>query len=169
MTPKQQRFCEEYLVDLCATQAAIRAGYSPRSARQIGDENMSKPDIVAEIERLKEARKRRNHVTADMVIEELRRLAFSDERKLYRDDGTLKPPAEWDDETAAAVSGIETRENRKGVTTKKVRLWDKKGALELLGKHLGIFKDRLEVTGAGGGPVTVEVYIPANGRDNRDG
>lgn len=159
MTSKQKRFCEEYIIDLNATQAAIRAGYSPKSAPKVGDQIRRKTEIAAEIARLQEIRSQKTGITAERVIEELRRLAFSDNRKLYREDGTLKLPHEWDEDTAAAVSGAETRENYRGVITRKIRLWDKKGALELLGKHLGLFKDRVELSGPDGGPVEVREVV----------
>lgn len=144
LTDKQRLFCAEYIVDLNATQAAIRAGYSEHTARQMGTENLSKPVISAEIERLKAERLQRVGITADRVLIELARLAYSDPRKLYREDGSMKPPAEWDDDTAASVSAVETEEHGGDdpATVRRVKRWDKKSALELLGKHLGIFADR---------------------------
>ena len=76
MTAKQRRFVEEYLIDLNATQAAIRAGYKVESAQQMGSENLSKPVINAAIERAMAAQSRRTGVTADRVIRELARIAF---------------------------------------------------------------------------------------------
>jgi phage terminase small subunit len=151
LTAKQLRFCEEYLIDLNATQAAIRAGYSAKSAGSIGDENLKKPEIETTIERLKAERRERTGINADRVLLELARLAYSDPRRLYRPDGTLRPPAEWDDDTAASISAVESEEevtfspdteSRTVTVTRKVKRWDKKGALELLGKHLGLFTDK---------------------------
>lgn len=76
MTNKQKRFCEEYLIDLNATQAAIRAGYSPRSANKIAAENMAKPGIRACIDKEMAERSKRTGVNADRVIRELARVAF---------------------------------------------------------------------------------------------
>ena len=76
MTKKQKRFCEEYLIDLNATQAAIRAGYSPDTAKAIGCENLTKPDIRAHIDRAMAERSRRTGVNADRVIQELAKIAF---------------------------------------------------------------------------------------------
>jgi phage terminase small subunit len=160
LTPKQQRFVQEYLVDLNATQAAIRSGYIARTANKVGPRLLVNVGIAAAIAAAQKARGERTGITADRVLTELARLAFSDGRRLYRPDGTLKAPHEWDDDTAAAVAGVETQEqlgredgDAPVVLTRKVRRWDKKGSLELLGKHLGLFKDKVEVSGPGGGPI----------------
>ena len=76
MTPKQKRFCEEYLVDLNATQAAVRAGYSPASAASIGSENLIKPEIRARIDKAQAERSKRTGINADRVLRELGRIAF---------------------------------------------------------------------------------------------
>ena len=75
LTPKQARFVQEYLIDLNAAQAAIRAGYSAKTARVIGHENLTKPDIAAAIEKAQAERAERAEVTADWVIDELRKIA----------------------------------------------------------------------------------------------
>ena len=164
MTLKQQSFCREYLVDLNATQAAIRAGYSPRTAASIGQENLKKPEIQEAIQGLIEERSRRVEVTSDMVIEELARLAFVDIGKLYDESGKLLPVHEIPEGVRRAVLGIDVFEETEGRgeakelvgLTKKVRVADKIRALELLGKHLRLFADRTEITGADGGPLVVE-------------
>ena len=74
ITERQLRFCEEYTKDCNATQAAIRAGYSPRSAHQIGYENLRKPEIQERLGKLQEETARRNEVTLDEIINDLRRL-----------------------------------------------------------------------------------------------
>ena len=75
LTPKQVRFVQEYLIDLNATQAAIRAGYSAKTARVIGHENRTKPDIAAAIEKAMAERAERTKLTADWVVDELRKIA----------------------------------------------------------------------------------------------
>jgi phage terminase small subunit len=77
LSPKQRRFVEEYQIDLNATQAAIRAGYSPDTARSIGCENLTKPNISEAIAELMAARSARTKVTADQVVERLAALAFA--------------------------------------------------------------------------------------------
>lgn len=149
LTEKQQRFVEEYLIDLNATQAAIRAGYSQDSASETGYENLRKPQIANAIAEAKSARSERTQITQDRVLREIARLGFSDLRKTMTDDGALLSPHDWDDDTAAAIAAIEvvttytgeTDENGNKVPeyTKKIKTWDKNSALEKLAKHLGIY------------------------------
>lgn len=110
LTDRQARFCEEYLIDLNATQAAIRAGYSEKTAREQAAQNLSKLNIQEKIAELKAERSKRTEITQDSVIQEL-----------------------------AAVARAEV---------KGVRAVDKLKALELLGKHLGMFVERYEVNAA---------------------
>lgn len=149
LNEKQKRFCEEFLIDLNATRAATRAGYSEKTAYSIGSELLNKPEVQSYISHLKQLRSDRTEITADRVVEELAKIAFSDIRKLYKEDGFLKRPHEMGDE-ALFVSGIETDElfsfipgsdqKEKVGETKKVKMCDKIRALENLGKHLGIFE-----------------------------
>ncbi|AQS50736.1 terminase small subunit [Paenalcaligenes hominis] len=181
LTPKQKRFVEEYLIDLNATQAAIRAGYSQRTAGQIGEQNLKKLEIKQAIQAAQENRSERTEITQDMVLQELAKIGFSDIRKIVRwgetmlrmetdKDGNdvvvpyhglaLIDSAEIDDATAAAIS--EVAEGRNGLT---VKLHDKKGALVDIGRHLGMFKDRVEHSGPDGGPIpmmptTIELVAP---------
>lgn len=156
LTAKQQRFVDEYLIDLNATQAAIRAGYSEKTARSISNENMTKPDIQAAIAKGMQARSGRTEITQDMVLRELAKIGFSDIRKVVRwgetqvrmvdgeDDGpedmvpyhglALIDSTEIDDNTAGAIA--EVSQGRDGL---KVKLHDKKGALVDIGRHLGMF------------------------------
>lgn len=169
LTPKQARFVEEYLVDLNASAAARRAGYSPRTADAIGRENLGKPTIEAAIAERQAARSERTQITADRVLLELARLAFFDLRKAYKEDGTLKLPHEIDDETAAGLASLETLTTMAGgggdeaplsLVTKKLKTFDKKGALELCMRHLGMFeKDNNQVAGG-----FVDLLARLNGR-----
>lgn len=158
LTAKQQRFVDEYLVDLNATQAAIRAGYSPSTARVIGAENLTKPDIDAAIAKRMQERSGRVEITQDMVLRELAKIGFSDIRKVLRWGNTevrlvsdeaeepsdddmipyhglaLVDSSEIDDNTAGAIA--EVSQGRDGL---KVKLHDKKGALVDIGRHLGMF------------------------------
>lgn len=169
LTAKQRRFVEEYLVDLNATQAAIRAGYSSKTAASIGEENLRKPDIAKAVQEAQEARSKRTKITQDMVLAELAKIGFSDIRKVMRwgetivridtdDDGqeverpyhgiALIDSSEIDDSTAAAIA--EVSEGREGL---KIKMHDKKGALVDIGRHLGMFKDKVELSGKDGGPI----------------
>lgn len=142
LTAKQQRFVDEYLKDLNGTQAAIRAGYSKKTARSISNENLTKPDIQAAIADGMQQRSSRTGITADRVLQELGRLAFVDIRKAYNADGSLKPLHELDDDTAAAIAGMDVTEIGSGDDAigfvKKIKLSDKKGALDLVMRHLGM-------------------------------
>lgn len=147
LTEKQKRFVEEYLVDLNATQAAIRAGYSEKTARAVGCENLTKPDIQDAILKGREEQTKRTEVTADRVIQEYARIAFFDPRRLFMDDGKPREICSLDDETAAALAGMDVYEEYEGAGenrqfvgyTKKYKIADKLRALEALGKHLGVF------------------------------
>ncbi len=160
MTPKQQRFIDEYLVDLNATQAAIRAGYSRKTANEIGAENLAKPSIAEAISKALAEQSERTGITADMVIRELARIGFADmsayatwggDRVLFIDSKEL-----GQDATAAiaeVASVTTTRSNKDGdeITTtvnSKFKLHDKRGALELLGKHLGLFPTQHNLSGS---------------------
>jgi len=104
LTDKQEQFCQEYLIDLNATQAAIRAGYSENTASETGYENLRKPQIAGRIAELKAERQERVQITQDRVLLEYSRLAFLDVRKLYDENGRLLPITELDDDTAAAIA-----------------------------------------------------------------
>lgn len=148
LTEKQKRFCEEYLIDLNATQAAIRAGYSEETARQIGSENLSKPYIEARIQALKEERSKRTEITADNVLKELAKLAFSNPSNLYDENGDLKPIHELDYDVAASIQEIQQDQlgsEDAPVFRRKYKTADKKSSLELLGKHLKLFTDKIEI------------------------
>lgn len=106
LTPKQAAFVREYLIDLNATQAAIRAGYSQKNADKIGPELLGKTRIKAEIQTVMDERAERLEITADRVLKEIAKLAFYDPRKLLKPDGTPRSIHELDDNTAAAVAGI---------------------------------------------------------------
>ena len=153
LTPKQQRFVGEYLKDLNATQAAIRAGYSSSSAAEIGYENLRKPQIATAISEAFKARAERTRVEGDRVVLELARIGFSDLREIasWGEDGfAYKASDELTDEAAAAIAGIvetatRTRDGRER-RTRTVKLHSKLRALELLGRHLGIFTDRINMS-----------------------
>ena len=134
MTPKQERFVEEYLVDLNATQAAIRAGYSEQTARQIGAQNLSKLVIQQAIEAARNKRSERVELTQDEVVRDLREL---------RDICMGRKPVRITEVVKNAQLGE--------VTAREVEVYalEPTGAgkaLDLLGKHLGMFKDKLDLT-----------------------
>ena len=156
LPPMQDRFVDEWLIDFNGTQAAIRAGYSERSARSIAGRLLTKDNIQAEISRRQKDLQRRTEVTQERVVTELARVAFADAtdyarvetRMIEKDDGTevsyqtvtLKNTAELSPEQRAAIAGI-----KQGANGIEVKLCDKIKALELLGRHIGMFNDKIEV------------------------
>lgn len=167
LTPKQEMFVKEYLVDLNATQAAIRAGYSEATAMEQGYQLLQKTSVQAKLQAALNARSRRTEITADRVLKEYARLGFFDPRKLFNDDGSPKGIQELDDDTAAAIAGLEVAEIYEGQGDKrqfvgylkKYKITDKKGALDSIAKHLGMFVERHEHTGKDGGPIETAVSI----------
>jgi len=146
ITEKQRLFISEYQVDFNGTKAAIRAGYSPKRASEMAYQLLQIPTVRKALDRAMEERLRKIGVRADRVLTEIARVAFSDLRNLYEEDGSLKLPHKWSDEAAGAVAGVDVVEEFEGKGkdrtligyTKKVRTYDKVRALELLSKHLGI-------------------------------
>ncbi|QHI17204.1 terminase small subunit [Acinetobacter haemolyticus] len=150
---KQQRFVDEYLVDRNATQAAIRAGYSAKTAYSIGEENLRKPEVKKAIEIGEAEIAERTKITQDMVMKELAKIGFSnmldyititDGGDPITDFSALTP------DQAAAISEITVEEYTEGrgddarnVKRTKFKLSDKRAALVNMGKHLGMFKDHL--------------------------
>lgn len=144
LTPKQQRFVEEYLVDLNATDAARRAGYSEKTARQTGAENLSKPDIARAIQVAQAERSKATGLTAERVVQELGRLALADVRKLFDESGELRALSDLDDDMAAAIAAVDIvtltqGQNEAPLYVRKVKLWDKTAALDKLMRHLGAY------------------------------
>lgn len=159
LTAKQQRFVDEYLIDLNATQAAIRAGYSPVSANKIAAENMAKPGVRACVDAAIAERSRRTGVNADRVVRELARLAFVSAPDVINvNTATLNEDATEDD--LAAIQSVKVKILSGDIESeeREIKLADKVKALELLGKHLGMFTDKLQV--AGGLGVTIHDDIP---------
>ena len=138
LTAKQEAFVREYLIDMNAAGAARRAGYSEKMADKIGWQLLGKTRVSEAIAAAQKERAKRTLVTADGVIREFARVGFSDPRKLYRPDGTLKAPCEWDDDVAASISSGETDETTTRLDetttlttrTHKVKRWDKIAALK---------------------------------------
>jgi phage terminase small subunit len=160
---RQRRFVEEYLVDLNATQAAIRAGYSQDTAYSIGWENLRKPEISKAVEAAQAARVNRTQLTGDMVIEELRKIGFANMQDFMGSTPDGDPYLDFSVLTrdqAAALQEVTVDEYTDGrgedarnVKRVKFKLADKRAALVDLGKHLKLFVERHELTGKDGGPI----------------
>ena len=180
LTPKQERFVEEYLVDLNATQAAIRTGYSEKTAAEQASRLLTNVKIQTAIAAGRQRLADKAGISQERVLKEYARLAFLDIRKAFDEDGNLKPIHELDDDTAAAIAGLEVEVRRvagdsteeledqahggslkrqRGELTArlhKIKLSDKKGALDSIARHLGMFVDKTEITGKDGGPVVIQ-------------
>lgn len=149
MTDKQNRFCEEYLIDLNATQAVIRAGYSTKGASVTGAKLLTNTKIRARIDAAMAAQSRRTGISADRVVRELARLAFVNPSDVIdTNKATVKHDASRDDTAAISSIKIKVSDSEQGSSIEReIRLTDKNKALELLGRHLGMFNDKLNVTG----------------------
>jgi len=148
----------EYLIDLNAAAAARRAGYSERTARQMGDENLSKPDIAAAIAAAQAERAERTKVDSDWVLKRLADEADADLADIYDEIGNLKPIHQWPlIWRQGLVQGVETVTERVGedadgnpeyAQVKKVKLSDRIKRVDLIGKHVDVqaFKEKVDVT-----------------------
>lgn len=147
LTEKQKRFVEEYLIDLNATQAAIRAGYKVDNARQTATENLAKPYISEAIEKALAERSRRTGINQDRVINELAKIAFAKITDIVNGDCEILPDADEADLAAIESVKVKTIPTKSGETgvEREVKLSSKLKALELLGKHLGMWNDKLDV------------------------
>lgn len=151
LNAKQQRFVEEYLLDLNAAAAARRAGYSERTADRIGYENLRKPEIQTAIQAAMQERSQETGITAARVLKELARIAFIDSRALFTwgpDGVTLKPSSELSEDAAAAVAEVSQTITTGGGSI-KLKLHSKLPAIEMLGRHLAMWTDRKPEGGAG--------------------
>lgn len=163
LTAKMIRFAEEYIVDLNATQAAIRAGYSERTAKSIGQENLTKPDLQEYIQKLMDKRSERTEITADMVLREYAKIGFSNITDYLKVSVKPRPVTiETADGTTTIMEDMqgvdlfdtdtvntekmravaEIKQTRDGIALK---LHDKKGALDSIARHLGMFNDKSTV------------------------
>lgn len=164
---KQRIFVREYLLDRNGKRAAIAAGYSRKTAEAAASRLLRNVKVAAEIEQLTEKRVEKLEITADRVLQELARLAFLDPRKFFNDDGSLKQITELDDDTAAALAGMEVEDLFEGRgedrtqlgCTRKVKFNLKLGALQALGKHLKLFTETLELQGPNGSPLDFNLNV----------
>jgi phage terminase small subunit len=143
LTNRQNRFINEYIIDLNATKAAIRAGYSEKTAGTIAEQNLRKLEIQEAIKEALDAQQKRTNITADRTLKEIASIGFFNAKRLFDNDGKPKGIHELDDEVAAAISGIEVvtiGNNELGVgQVMKYKISDKNSALEKLCKHLALY------------------------------
>ena len=153
LTPKQKRFADEYLIDLNATAAYKRSGYKGTGhvAESSAAEILSNLEVSEYIADRMKAREARTEVTQDRVLQEYAKLAFLDPRRFYDANGGLIPVPLLPADVAAALAGMEVVSERGAEEgqindVKKIKFIDKKGALDSVARHLGMFIDRSEMT-----------------------
>lgn len=145
LAPSADTFAREYLIDFNAKQAAIRAGYSPKTAQVQGSRLLSNVKVAAAIKVERDKQAANTGLTAERIIKEALRLATFDVRKLVDNEGNPIPVHLLDDDTAAAIAGLDIQEMKFGETgavavVKKYKIADKNSAIERLFKHLGLFE-----------------------------
>ena len=152
LTNKQRRFVDEYLIDMNASAAARRAGYSEKTCTKIGPQLLGKTRVAEEIAKAIERRSAKTGVDASWVLRRLADEAEADVADLYYEYGQLKPVHEWPKIwRQGLVAGVDIEYVGDGdvVTIKKLRLSDRAKRLEMLGKHVDVqaFKERVEHSG----------------------
>lgn len=162
--PKHEAFAQALAKGASAADAYTQAGYKP--SRSAASRLSTNVNIEARVAELVGKGADRAEVTIARVLDEMRKLGFSDIRGAFTPNGSLLPPEEWDDDFAAAVAAVEVvsrntnEKDAEGRTVvehvHKIKMWDKNSALEKLAKHLGMFVDRVEHTGKDGGPIQTE-------------
>ena len=143
LTAKQQRFCDEYLIDLNATQAAIRAGYSPKTACEQASRLLANVKVQEVIAVEMARRSKRTGINQDRVLMEIAKMAFVNIDDVI-DLNTVQVKQTATKEDLACIQSVKIKPTEFG-TEREIKLCDKKSNLELLGKHLGMFKDKVEL------------------------
>lgn len=154
LTAKQEAFCQEYLVDLNATQAAIRAGYSAKTAQEQGAQNLLKLMVQNRIAELQAVRAERVQITSDYVLNRLAEIDQLDVSDILNDDLTIRPLSQWPKAWRQFLSGVDIIELKStedvSALLKKIKWPDKLKNLELIGKHISVqaFKEQKEISGS---------------------
>lgn len=146
LTEKQQRFVDEYLIDLNATQAAIRAGYSVKTANEQGCQNLAKLSIQQAIAEKMAERSKRTGINQDRIVLELAKIAFVKMTDIVDEEGRIRPDATDDD--LSCIESVKYKESSSmngDSVEREVKISSKLKALELLGKHLGMWNDKIDV------------------------
>ncbi|MDT0134447.1 MULTISPECIES: terminase small subunit [Providencia] len=179
LTDKQEAFCREYLIDLNATQAAIRAGYSEKTANEQGSQNLVKLSIQKRIQELMNDRSERLEITADYVLNRLVEIDQMDVLDILHDDGGIKPIHEWPKVWRTSLSGMdlaemfESKDGERDLVgiMKKIKWPDKVKNLEMIGRHrsVGAFVElsKTELTGKNGGPIETATLTKEEYRNAR--
>lgn len=160
LTEKQQRFVDEYLIDLNATQAAIRTGYSVKTANEQGARLLANVSVQQKIAEKMAERSKRTGVNQDRVVLELAKIAFVNAADVIDpESATIKEGATNDD--TAAIQSVKVKKGKGEGVEREIRLNDKLKALELLGKHLGMWNDKTDIN--------VNIPVVISGEDDLEG
>ncbi|MBX9874666.1 MAG: terminase small subunit [Beijerinckiaceae bacterium] len=163
---RHQQFVDQYLIDLNGTQAAIRAGYSARTAQKQAYQLLSRPDVQEAVSAAQTSRSERTKIDADWVLRRLAEEADADLADLYDESGALRPVKDWPTIwRKGLIAGVEVEELREeGAAVgfvRKVKLSDRIKRIELIGKHVGVqaFREQLGLSDPKGGPVQIEQIV----------
>ena len=161
LTPKQQRFVDELLIDDNGAQAAIRAGYSKKTAKESAARLLTKLNIVSAVSEARLIRSRNTGIDAAWVLRNLAEMFTADVADAIDEDGKYLPIHEWPPVLRRMLNGLDVKDQYGGGTVVKAKFVDRLRAIEMIGKHIDIsaFTERHEITGAGGGPALVEVVF----------
>lgn len=138
LSVQKQRFADEFLISYNATQAAIKAGYSKRTAYSQGARLSKSVEVQKYLISKKAKVYKKLEISQERTMLEMARVSFSDVRRIYNADGTFKAVHELDDDTAAAIQSIEVDSEGQLI---KIKFWDKNKPIEMLGKHFKIYAD----------------------------
>lgn len=145
LTDKQKRFCEEYVIDLNATQAAIRAGYSGKTAGQIGEQNLKKLEIQNYIQELQQKKSEELNITQNDILKELVKIAFGDVKNYFNEQNNLINISELENSVSASIKSVTVQTEKREIygelsvetSVKKLESHDKLKAIDLLNRMLG--------------------------------
>lgn len=165
LPPKQQLFVTEYLANgFNGTKAAIAAGYAKGNADTQASRMLAMTKVRAVIDARKQKMIAKREITAERVLDEIAKMAYIDPRKFFNSDGSLVPVHELGEDTAMGLAGFEARESRVDgfhvANIKKIKIADKRGSLELLGRYLKLFTDKVEHSGSLGVQLITTVPRP---------
>jgi phage terminase small subunit len=148
LTEQQKRFVEEYLIDMNGARAARAAGYSESAARETASRLLKKPEVAQAVREAREKLSERTEITQDWVLQRWAAIADVDKREFFDDAGRLRPVSEWTREMALAVDGLDVTETEGEIAVKvsKLKLSSSKAALDSIARHLGMFKDKVELS-----------------------
>lgn len=169
LTPMQAAFVQHYIIEKNAAEAARKAGYSLKSAENLGWQLLQIPTVRAAIDKKFQMQNERLDIRADRILLEIFRCATVDLADAYDDNGNLKNIKDIPEDIRRAIAGIETYFENTGTkdepeitTVKKLKLVDKKGCMELMAKHFKLLTESLEIKGK----VTLEQLVAAAGQPN---